>query len=208
MPANSGSVVDKKMPTKNDDRWIYGLLLLGAVLGLIASVVLSSEAIELARNPNAALSCRISLVVNCATVANHPSAQLLGFPNSFIGMVTLPVMLTIAVAGLGGVRFPRWFMRAAMSGAIAGLLFAGWMFYMSFFVIQALCPWCLMTDLGMIMVFFALYRYNVREGNCFSDVSNRFGRKLIARDYDKVAMVAVIMAVILAIVVRYGSELF
>lgn len=193
---------------RRDDVYIFSLMLIGTVLALIAALVLSIETLVLAKNPAAFLNCSISLVLNCATVANHWSAQVLGFPNSFIGLMTMPVMLTIAVAGLAGVRFPRWFMRGAMLGAIAGLLFAGWMFYMSFFVIQVLCPWCLMTDLGMILVFFALYRYNVREGNCFTEVSNRLGKKLIDKDYDKVVMAAAILAVILAILLRYGRELF
>ena len=40
-------------------------------------------------------------------MANHWSAAILGFPNSFIGVMTLPVMVTIAVALLAGAKFPK-----------------------------------------------------------------------------------------------------
>ena len=69
--------------TVRDNRWIFISMLVGAVGSLIASFVLSVEALELAKNPNAVLSCSINVVLNCATVAAHPSASLLGFPNSF-----------------------------------------------------------------------------------------------------------------------------
>ena len=59
------------------------------------------------------LSCNISSTISCATVGLSWQASLLGFPNAFLGLVTQPVLITIAVAALGGVRFPRWFMLAA-----------------------------------------------------------------------------------------------
>lgn len=135
--------------------------LLGAGIGLVASFMLSIESFVLAKNNHAQLSCDINAAISCASVARHWSATLLGFPNSLIGLVTLPVIVTITVALLAGVRFPRWFMIGAQLGAVAGLLFAGWMFYMSMNVIGVLCPWCLTLDVGMILVGYGLTRYNV-----------------------------------------------
>ena len=70
---------DKKL---RDNRWIFASMLVGAIGSLIASFVLSVEAIELAKNPNAVLSCSINIILNCATVGIHPSAHMFGFPNS------------------------------------------------------------------------------------------------------------------------------
>ncbi|CAL9461398.1 hypothetical protein SUDANB95_02630 [Actinosynnema sp. ALI-1.44] len=47
---------------------------------------------------------------------------------------------TIAVACLGGVRFPRWFMFTAQVVYTAGLGFAYWLFFQSMFRIGALSP--------------------------------------------------------------------
>src|SRR5689334_13414998 len=101
---------DKKI---RDDRWIFLSMLVGALLSLLASFVLSVEAIELAKNPAAELSCSVNIVLNCATVALHPSASLWGFPNSFLGLMAEPVVITVAIAGLAGIKFPRKFMFAA-----------------------------------------------------------------------------------------------
>ena len=150
-----------------DDRWIFASMLVGALLSLLASFVLSAEAIELARNPDAQLSCSVNAIVNCATVASHPSASLFGFPNSFLGMIAEPVVITVAIAGLAGVKFPRRFMFVAQICYTLGLIFALYLFYMSFFVIQALCPWCLLVTATTLFVWFAITRYNIRENNLY-----------------------------------------
>lgn len=184
-------------------------MLVGATLSLIAAFVLSVEAISLAKNPNAALSCSVNIILNCATVAKHPSAQMLGFPNSFFGMMSEPVVITVAIAGLAGIRFPRKFMFAAQIGYTLGLVYALVLFGISFFIIQALCPWCLLVTLTTILVWFSLTRYNIRENNLF--LPRKVHGALVAfiqKDYDKVVMAGFIVFLIAAILVKYGDGIF
>lgn len=192
-----------------DDRWIFASMLVGAIASLIASFVLSIEAVELARNPDAILSCSISATLNCATVGLHPSANLFGFPNSFLGLIAEPVVITVAIAGLAGVKFPRLFMFVAQICYTLGLMFAGYLFYMSYFVIQALCPWCLLVTATTTFVWFAITRYNIREENLYlpKDVSHRL-KKFVERDYDKLILFTVVFILVAAIIVKYGNSLF
>jgi uncharacterized membrane protein len=189
-----------------DNRWIFTSMLVGALLSLLAAFVLSVEAFELAKNPDAALSCNVNLVLNCATVAKHPSASTFGFPNSFLGMIAEPIVITVAIAGLAGIRFPRGFMAAAQVGYTLGLAYALFLLGTSYFVIQALCPWCLLVTLTTILVWFALTRYNIRENNLF--LPKRVQTRLhgyITKDYDKLAMFSVIAVIIGAILFKYGE---
>lgn len=184
-------------------------MLVGAVLSLIAAFVLSVEALQLAKNPNAVLSCSVNIVLNCATVGKHPSAEMFGFPNSFFGLIAEPIVITVAIAGLAGMRFPRKFMLAAQIGYTLGLIFALYLFAVSFFVIQALCPWCLLVTLTTILVWFALTRYNIRENNLY--LSKSLHRKLVGiieKDYDKLVMASIIIALIAAILIKYGDGIF
>lgn len=184
-------------------------MLVGAILSLLASFVLSVEAVTLAGNPDAVLSCSVNVVLNCATVALHPSASLWGFPNSFLGLMAEPVVITVAITGLAGVKFPRLFMFAAQIGYGLGFIFAWYLFATSYFVIQALCPWCLLVTLTTTLVFFAITRYNIRENNLY--LSKKVSRKLqhfIAKDYDKVFLAAIVVAAIAAIILKYGTDLF
>lgn len=192
-----------------DNRWIFTSMLVGAILSLIASFVLSVEALELARNPDAQLSCSINVVFNCATVGLHPTASMFGFPNSFFGMMAEPIVITVAIAGLAGVRFPRGFMVAAQIGYTLGLIYAYVLFYISFFIIQALCPWCLLVTLTTTLVWFALTRYNIRENNLFLPKNvQKSLEKFIEKDYDKLVMFGLVTVMVAAILIKYGSGFF
>ncbi len=184
-------------------------MLVGSALSLLAAFVLSTEAIELAKNPSANLSCSINIVINCATVNNHPTGHLFGFPNSFLGMIAEPVVITVAIAGLSGIRFRRGFMFAAQIGYSLGFLFALSLFYISYAIIGALCPWCLLVTLTTILVWFAMTRYNIRENNLY--LPKKLQKTLhswIERDYDKLAMWSLIVLLVVMILVKYGSGLF
>ena len=183
--------------------------LIASSLGLIASIVLSYEALILAANKDAVLSCDINAVVSCAAVANHWSATLLGIPNSFIGMIAMPVVMTVAVVLLTGAKLPKWFMQLVQLGAIVGLVFAGWMFYMSYSVIGILCPWCLITDVAMIALFFGVTRYNILSG--VLPIKKAAQKKLEAfakKDYDQLAMWSLLVLMVIAIVLKFGEQLF
>ena len=192
-----------------DNRWIFASMLVGAIGSLVASFVLSVEAVELAANPEAVLSCSVNVVINCATVGVHPSAHLLGFPNSFLGLIAEPIVITVAIAGLAGVKFPRKFMFTAQIFYTLGLVFAYWLFATSYFVIGALCPWCLLVTATTTFVWFAIIRYNIRENNLYlpKKVSD-WANGIVRRDYDKAALFGLITLVIIAILSKYGADLF
>lgn len=144
-------------------RGAYLEMLISAVLGLVAALVLSIEAVTLAADPNAGLSCDLSATISCTKVGLSWQANLLGFPNSFLGLIAEPVVITVAVAGLGGVRFPRWFLNLALAVYAIGLGFAYWLFYEAYFNIGALCPWCLLVTVTTTTVFASLLRVVLRE---------------------------------------------
>lgn len=143
----------------------YTEMLVSSVLGLIASLVLSAEAITLAANPTAALSCDISSKISCSVVGLSWQANLLGFPNAFLGLIAEPVVITVAIAALGGVRFPRWFMITAQAFYFIGFVFAYWLFYEAYFQIGALCPWCLLVTVTTTLVFISMTRVNLLDNN-------------------------------------------
>ena len=158
-------------------RGAYIEMLVSSILSLVASLVLSIDAIVLAADPDAALSCNITDTISCAKVGVSWQANLLGFPNAFLGLMAEPVVITIAVAGLAGVLFPRWFRNAAMVVYSIGLIFAYWLFFQAYFVIGALCPWCLLVTVTTTTVFASLLRVNLLD--------NTF--RLPPRAYERVA---------------------
>lgn len=188
---------------------VWVTMLVASVVSLGASLVLSIDALALAENPNANLSCNINAVISCGTVGNSWQASLLGFPNAFLGLISEPVVITIAVASLGGVRFPRWFMVAAQVIYTVGLLFAYWLFYQAMFHIHALCPWCLVITLATTLVFFEMTYVNIRDNNLFLPRRAQAAAvALIRSNLDLIMVVSWVLVLVLAVVTRYGEALF
>lgn len=185
-------------------RGAYVEMLISSVLGLIAALVLSIDAIVLAADPNAALSCNVSETISCAKVGITWQANLLGWPNSFLGLIAEPVVITVAVAGLGGVRFPRWFMNTAMVFYSVGLVFAYWLFYEAYFVIGALCPWCLLVTVTTTTVFMSLLRVNLAD-NTFRLPERAFDRvQFLLRIGADIWLTILLIAIMAAMVIfRY-----
>lgn len=159
--------VESSVPPNRARRFIFGEMLIFATLSLIASFVLSYDAILLAADPNVQLACSINPFLDCAKVGLTWQANIFGFPNAFLGMISEPVVMTIAVASLAGTRFPRWFMFTANVVYLLGVIFAYWLLFESTFVINALCPWCLLVTISTTFVFVSMTHWNILENNLY-----------------------------------------
>ena len=187
-------------------RKTYVAMLISSSLSLWAALVLSYDAIKIAGDPNAKLSCDVNAIVSCGKVARSWQSHLLGFPNAFLGMMTEPVVIAVAVAGLGLVAFPRWFLKTAHVVYTAGLIFALWLLSQSFFVIKAFCPWCLLVTASTITVFSTMTRINIMENTW--GLSEERQAKLVDflnRGWGRVAYTFIYCFLGLAIVIKYGK---
>ncbi len=194
---------------QRSDVWIFTTMAISAGLSLLAAFVLSVESVEIAKNPDAALSCSINAIINCASVMKHPSSELFGFPNPFLGLMTEPIVITVAIAGLAGVRFPRAFMAAAQVGYTAGLVFAYYLFFVSVFVIGALCPWCLLVTLSTTLVFASLLHYNIREDNLYlSEKTSKRLKAWIGKGYDRFVIAITLAVLVFVVLFKYHEGLF
>ncbi|MCX6430746.1 MAG: vitamin K epoxide reductase family protein [Actinobacteria bacterium] len=187
-------------------RTTYLWMLISSFLSLSASLVLSVDAITLAKNSNSKLFCDINSVVSCGKVALSWQSNLLGFPNSFIGLICEPVVITLAVAGLGRTKFPKWFLKTALAIYAIGLIFALWLLSQSFFVIKAFCPWCLVVTISTVTVFSTMLRVNLYE-NTFRVSPQRYEKisSFLDKGRDYVVVTAIYSIIFLAILFKYGK---
>lgn len=132
----------------------FGLLLvITGVVGALAAVALTLDYINMLRDPTYVPTCDLNPLVGCGDFLGSPQASAFGFPNVVIGMLTFPVVVTIGVMLLAGGRAPRWFWRAMVVGTAFGVAFVSWLQYVSFNVIGALCPYCMVVWVVMIPLF-------------------------------------------------------
>ena len=77
------------------------------------------------------------------------------------------------------------------------------------FVIGALCPWCLLITFATTLVFFELTYVNIRDDNLF--LPRRLQAALtsmIRLNLDLMVVVAWVLVLVLAVVLKYGEALF
>lgn len=193
----------------HSDRWIFGTMLVFGVVGLVASFVLAIEKIHLLQNPDAVLSCSFNVVLNCSTVMQTWQSSLFGFPNMLIGLMAYPVVITVAVAALAGVRFPRPFLIAANICYLLGAIFAYWLFFQSMYVIEVLCPWCLIVTFATTILFATITHYNLRD-NVFglSKEANNTVRNFLTKDYAKLVTAGWLALMIALVFLKFGDSLF
>jgi uncharacterized membrane protein len=141
------------------------ILVIGAICGIIASVMVTQEKFDLAGNPNYQPVCDLNPVISCGSVMKSPQAHVFGFMNPFIGLIGFPVLLAIGMGMFAGAKFKRWFWIGSQIGLCFGILFAYWLLFESVYRIHALCPWCLSVDVVMTIIIWYVTLFNFYEGN-------------------------------------------
>jgi len=189
---------------------VWGVLLGAAIAALIAAFVLTLEKLHLLQDPDAILSCSFNLVLNCSTVMQSwQSSVFFGIPNMYIGMMAFPVLITVAVAGLWGVKFPRSFMITAYIGTLLGTIFAYWLFFSSVYVIQVLCPWCLVVTTACTLMLAALTHYALAENIfTFSKKTNAKVQKFLKAGYHKLIVASWLVLMVVLVILKFGAGLF
>lgn len=179
-------------------------MIISGSLGLFTSFVLSIEAWQLAADSSARFGCDISSVLSCSTVAQTWQARILGFPNAFLGIFFEAVVLAISVAIFAGVKFPRWYMLGTNLLYTIALFFAFWLFGQSYFIIQVLCPWCLLITLTTTLVFGGITRINVCDGVIPAPEGLR---RIVAQGLDWALWGLIVFGVLAMVVAKYGLKL-
>jgi uncharacterized membrane protein len=140
------------------------VLLIGGVVDVFCSFVLSLDTIDLLKNPHFVPNCNLNPVISCGSVMHSQESELFGIPNPLIGLVSFAVIATVGATLLAGAQFKRWFWIAFEAGITAGGLFGYWLLVMSIYKIQALCPFCLTVDAVMAIIFWYVLLYMLGKG--------------------------------------------
>jgi uncharacterized membrane protein len=198
----------RKSGLSTSDKWIFGTILVFGVVGLIASFVLSLDEIRVLKNPHALLTCSFNVVLNCSTVMQTWQAHVFGFPNMLIGLMSFPIVITVALLGLSGVKL-RWFYVGANIGFLLGAIFSYWLFFNSLYAIQVLCPWCLTVTLSTTLLLAAITDYNVRENNFgFTKALQARAQTFLKKDFHIVIVASWLILMTLLVFFKFGSALF
>lgn len=154
---------DRKALVNPTNQLAWSLIIAGLV-GFIGATALTIEKIHLWLNPGDSLSCDFNAFISCKSVMLQKQASIFGFPNSFVGVVGFALVIALGIATLLGFRYSRATWRVFFSGVGMAFVFALWLFSQSVFVINVLCPYCIVVWLGTLPLFFRVYGFGLKEG--------------------------------------------
>lgn len=201
------STVDTHAPAdpEADTRSLRGFgvfLLVTAGIGWLAAFILTVEKINLLKNPGEALACDISAFVSCGGVVNQAQAEVFGFPNPLLGIAGFAVVATLGVLLASGGSMPRWFWAGLQAGVLFGIGFVTWLQSQSIYVIEVLCPYCMVVWVVMIPMFVVTTGQVLRQYRPHSGVT-RF-----VNDWRVLITALWIIAIAALIWFQFGSRLW
>ena len=194
---------------KNYMTYVFSIMLIAALTALAAAFILTVEKFRLYENPDLVLSCSINIVLNCSAVMETWQAQAFGFPNMLLGLMAFPIMILTAVFGLTRTVLPRWYWISATIGFLFAVLFSYWLFFQSVYVIQILCPWCLLVTTAMTLVFSTMLHYSLRE-NIFRLAGRHNDRiqRFLAAGYHQMIIIGWLVLMVALVILKFGEGLF
>ncbi|MFB4352142.1 vitamin K epoxide reductase family protein [Microbacterium sp. LS_15] len=146
-------------------------LIIASVMGWFAAFQLTIDKFIQLENPDAELSCNVSVMIQCGKNLGSWQGEIFGFPNPLIGLSLWIAPLVVGVAILAGARFPRWFWAAFGVGVTFAFGLVCWLIWQSLYApnLGVLCPWCMLTWSVTIPTFFATMVHLTRNGTFTSN---------------------------------------
>lgn len=139
--------------------------IVAGIIGFYAAFELTLDKFAVAANPNAQLSCNVSVLVGCSKNLLSWQGSLLGFPNPILGLSGWTAAIAMGAAIFAAPRLERWFWLLFNLGVVGALALVIFLIYTSVAVLDVLCPFCMLTWSVTIPTFWAITLYNLKEGH-------------------------------------------
>ncbi|WP_411105497.1 vitamin K epoxide reductase family protein [Streptomyces sp. cmx-4-9] len=141
------------------------LMLVGGLVGMLASGVLTHDRLRTLEDPLFTPGCSVNPVLNCGGVMSTWQGNLLGFPNMLIGIAGFAALAALGAAVVAGAELPRRLWQGVWAATAAGFAFTVWLIGQCLYVIGALCPWCAVVWAVVIPLFWYVTRQLAGPGS-------------------------------------------
>ena len=129
------------------DKKLYWASIVFTVIGLAVSIYMTIY--KLTDNNRMCLGSG-----DCSTVNSSPYAAIQGIPVAAIGIGGyLAILIVLVLEAKGGRFFKQNATLITFALALTGFLFTLYLIYLEIFVIKALCPFCVTSQVSMTILF-------------------------------------------------------
>ena len=122
----------------------YKIILVLMILATLASIILSFVPLGQAcgTKPDGGLN-------DCTIVNTSQYETTFGIKNAHIGLIAFPILAILSILELK--KSKKYQRRALNLGIIIGSAFAIYFLYIQFFVLKAICKYCMVVDTGVLL---------------------------------------------------------
>ena len=189
----------RKFKFKQVYPWV---LVIGGIIGLFASSILTVEKMHVLANPDYRPSCSISPVVACSPVMNSWQASTFKFPNMFLGLAGFGMVWAVGMMLFAGAKnLKKWFWWCFQAGTTFGVLFITWLQIASIYDIKKLCIYCMVVWTVTVPIFWTTLAYNLQEKHF--KINGKVGN-ILARNPGKMITIHYLLVVI-AIFIEFAD---
>jgi len=139
------------------DKKLYWISIALATLGVLVSIYMTVFKLT----SNAAMCLGSG---DCSTVNASPYSMVYGIPVAFVGVLGYLAILGTLILETFGSKFFRQNSSLIVFGlAVTGFAFTLYLVYLEIFVIKALCPFCITSQITMTILFIITITRLVRQ---------------------------------------------
>ncbi len=146
---NSTASIEPAAPPKRSRFTLWGVTLTFCLVALFTSGYLSWTTLT-----GTEAVCIEGQYLDCSKVEGSIYSKLLGVPVAYLGFISYAAILALLLLEKRSSLVREYGMLAILGIALFGFLFHSYLTYISITRLEAICPWCVLTNfsMGVILV--------------------------------------------------------
>lgn len=134
----------------NSRTWLKLIIVL-SLIGIGADALLTYNKLT-----DSAVGCAAG--GGCDIVKGSIYSEFMGIPVSLFGLGTFLFFIALSLLALGKKIPAEWAYKLIMGFSALGLLIALYFMYIMLFVLDAICPWCILSHAALLLVLICAYK--------------------------------------------------
>lgn len=146
----SSSPMDSAVQPAQGRNWLWLVSVIFCVIALLTSGYLSWTTLT-----GTEAICIEGEFLDCSKVEGSIYSKLLGVPVAYLGFVTYAVILALLLLEKRQAFVREYGVLAILGLSLFGFLFHSYLTYISITRLDAICPWCVLTNFSMLIILIA-----------------------------------------------------
>ena len=183
------------------------MLIIGSLIGLLASFFLMLDTITLIKNPTAEIPCNLNPFISCGNAILSEQGQVFGFPNPILGLISFSLLFGLGLALAYHVipedpsstklhRTREYFWTLVNYGVLASFIFVVWFFYQSLYNLRTLCLYCMIVWSVTWPLFLYTTIWNIKENHFSLNKINKNLDGLLSKYHLQILITVYLVAIL------------